>query len=78
MKAFTVEERVFTAVPDYCLGIVIADGIDNRGEQPATALLPFSSASAAAGWRCTHLAVFTQSESRFNLGDYGLSSSVLE
>jgi len=43
MKAFTVEERVFTAVPDYCLGIVIADGIDNRGEQPAIAAMLDSS-----------------------------------
>ena len=43
MKAFTVEERVFTAVPDYCLGIVIADGIDNRGEQPTIAAMLDSS-----------------------------------
>ena len=35
MKTFTVEEKVFERVPDYCLGIVIADGIDNRGERAA-------------------------------------------
>ena len=33
MKSFCVEEKVFTFVPDYCLGIVIAEGIDNLGEQ---------------------------------------------
>lgn len=34
MKVFTVEEKVFGQVPDYCLGIVIAAGIDNRSAQP--------------------------------------------
>lgn len=37
MKTFCVEEKVFEAVPDYCLGVVIAEGIDNRGTQPAIA-----------------------------------------
>ncbi len=37
MKTFTVEEEVFERLPDYCLGVVIAEGIDNRGAQPAIA-----------------------------------------
>jgi DNA/RNA-binding domain of Phe-tRNA-synthetase-like protein len=40
MKTFTVEEKVFDRVPDYCLGVVIAEGINNRGAQPiVTAML---------------------------------------
>ena len=33
MKKFVVEEKVFEMLPDYCLGIVIADGVDNGGER---------------------------------------------
>ncbi len=32
MKRFIVEEKIFEALPDYCLGIVIADGVDNHEE----------------------------------------------
>ena len=39
MKAFVVEEKVFDLIPDYCLGIVIANGIDNRGSQPTVAAM---------------------------------------
>ena len=33
MKRFVVEDKVFEMLPDYCLGIVIADGVDNDGEK---------------------------------------------
>ncbi|MCR5482233.1 MAG: hypothetical protein K6F52_05500 [Clostridia bacterium] len=40
MKKFVVEEKVFEMLPDYCLGIVIAEGIDNsRSKENVTALL---------------------------------------
>ena len=48
MKVFTVEEKVFDRVPDYCLGVVIAEGIDNRGAQSAIAAMLDSSMQAFA------------------------------
>lgn len=48
MKTFTVEEKVFEAVPDYCLGIVIADGVDNRGERAAISAMLDDSVQAFA------------------------------
>ena len=33
MKKFVVEEKVFEKLPDYCLGIVIADGVNNDCEK---------------------------------------------
>ena len=30
MKRFVVDEKVFEMLPDYILGIVIAEGIDNN------------------------------------------------
>lgn len=40
MKTFAVEEKVFELLPDYCLGIVIAEGVDNHTEIPLlTAML---------------------------------------
>lgn len=39
MKTFTVEEKVFALLPDYCLGIVVAEGIDNRGERAAVSAM---------------------------------------
>lgn len=34
MKMFTVDKKVFELLPDYCLGIVIAEGVDNHLELP--------------------------------------------
>lgn len=34
MKTFTVDEKVFDILPDYCLGIVIAEGLNNHGNSP--------------------------------------------
>lgn len=40
MKTFIVDEKVFEVLPDYCLGVVIAEGVENRGEMPpVTAML---------------------------------------
>ncbi len=40
MKRFIVEDKVFEALPDYCLGIVTADGVDNSVEKESiTAML---------------------------------------
>lgn len=33
MKQFFVEDKVFEMLPDYCLGIVVADGVDNSAEK---------------------------------------------
>ena len=39
MKHFTVEEKVFQALPGYCLGVVAARGVDNTGPKEAVARL---------------------------------------
>ncbi len=39
MKVFAVEEKVFERLPDYCLGVVIAEGINNRGAQTTIAAM---------------------------------------
>lgn len=36
---FIVEEKVFEALPDMCVGVVVAKGVDNSGERPAVAAL---------------------------------------
>lgn len=46
MKQFIVEEKVFKIFPDYCLGIVIADGVDNSMEKDIIKTLLDESTSA--------------------------------
>lgn len=36
---FIVEEKVFEALPDMCVGVVVAKGVDNSVERPAVAAL---------------------------------------
>ena len=48
MKRFVVEEKVFEMLPGYCLGIVIADGVDNDGEKEIVKTMLDESAAAFA------------------------------
>ena len=48
MKQFFVEEKVFEMLPDYCLGIVIADGVNNGGEKETIKTMLDESAAAFA------------------------------
>ena len=49
MKTFTVDAAVFEKLPDYCLGVVAAEGFDNAADCPAiAAMLEESAADFAA------------------------------
>ena len=49
MKTFTVDGAVFEKLPDYCLGVVVAEGFDNGAASPAIeAMLEESAADFAA------------------------------
>lgn len=49
MKTFSVDPAVFEKLPDYCLGVVAAQGFDNTADSPAIArMLDEEAASFAA------------------------------
>ena len=38
MKRFIVENAVFEKLPDYCVGVVVARGLDNHSQSEAVRL----------------------------------------
>lgn len=83
MPRFTVATDLFTLFPDLCVGVVVADGIDNRGEDPAIAALVQERALAlhehlkgADAREHPHVAVWREAFTRLGLNPNKFPSSI--